>query len=393
VQIAGLVHDLGHGPFSHLWEQFISEANPASGWTHENASMEMLDYLIIENHIPMLDWNIKPRDVNFIKELVVGPLGEDTDWPYIGRGVEKAFLYEIIANHQCGIDVDKMDYLLRDARGLRLDVVFQKERLFHSVSVGRDSSGRSFVSFSKGEDNVVALFMDRSRLHDRGYQHKTVKIIERMTLDMLHAADPYLDIIKKDDGGWIRMSQVISNAKKFEVLSDDFVEKSIQFSRIPGLEKARSILERIYSRELYSVAFSKDYLVFNKTAKKCEEELLEVSKFMLMGDLDVRRDVAVLLRKINMGGGKPLEKAIFNNKKNPGLHYRMSKEMIQKSTVIPSQTSKVTVMIVCRKKGEVIENVMDLAKEWARNLEGTPNVAASPDNIIPVLDGMNKMVF
>jgi len=394
VQVAGLIHDIGHGPFSHLWEQFVSEANPKSGWTHEKASLDMFDFLIESNDIPipMVDWNIKAQDVDFIKELVVGPLGGGSSWPYKGRGREKAFLYEIIANHECGVDVDKMDYLFRDARGLGLNVAFQKDRLFHNALVDWDNSGKSFISFRMGEDNVVALFMDRSRLHDQGYQHKTVKIIERMTLDMLHAADPFLDIVKKVDGGLVRMSQASCNSRDFEVLSDDFVEKSIQFSRGPGLEKARSILQRIYSRELYSLAFSKDYLVFNKTVKKCQEELLEVSKSMQVGDLDVGRDVAVLLRKINMGGGDPLEKAIFNDKKNPGAHYRMSKEMIEKSTVVPSQTSKVTVMIVCRKKGEtVVGKVTDLAEEWARTLDETPSVVPAPVNIIKVIDGMDKI--
>ena len=32
VEIAGLCHDLGHGPFSHLWENFVNKARPNKIW-------------------------------------------------------------------------------------------------------------------------------------------------------------------------------------------------------------------------------------------------------------------------------------------------------------------------------------------------------------------------
>lgn len=37
VKLAGLCHDLGHGPFSHLWEQFVNQARPDKGWQVRNA--------------------------------------------------------------------------------------------------------------------------------------------------------------------------------------------------------------------------------------------------------------------------------------------------------------------------------------------------------------------
>ena len=347
VQVAGLIHDMGHGPFSHLWEQFVAEANPGSGWTHEKASLDMFKHLLKENDIPLMEWNVKAQDVYFIMELVKGPLGtSSSSWPYMGRGPEKAFLYEIIANHKCGIDVDKMDYLHRDGKGLGLPVVFEIERLFHSAGVYWDSTGKSFISFrDKVRDDVVYLFMDRSRLHNKGYQHETVKIIERMTLDMLLAADPVLAIVKTDNGGWVRMSQV-TDPRDFEILSDDFVEKSIQFSRGPALEEARGILDRIHSRELYSLAYTRDYLAFDSTVKTCKDELLGVSKSNKV-DVDVEKDVSVIFKKINMGGGKPLEKVVFNDK---------------------------------NKKKEAVQEVTDLATEWGSELEKRGDVVAAPDN-------------
>ena len=47
VSIAGLCHDLGHGPFSHVFDNhFLRGVMPESGWTHEWASTRLLEYMI-----------------------------------------------------------------------------------------------------------------------------------------------------------------------------------------------------------------------------------------------------------------------------------------------------------------------------------------------------------
>ncbi|PVV05274.1 hypothetical protein BB560_000219, partial [Smittium megazygosporum] len=68
VTLAGLCHDLGHGPFSHLFDgNFMKSARPGIKWEHEQGSEMMLDYLVKENQI-----KIPYEDVQFIKDLIYG---------------------------------------------------------------------------------------------------------------------------------------------------------------------------------------------------------------------------------------------------------------------------------------------------------------------------------
>jgi HD superfamily phosphohydrolase len=137
VQIAGLCHDLGHGPWSHVWDgMFIPRArcvpllrlyliamlttihaSPNTTWKHEHASEMMFDDLVKQHDIDISD-----EDRSFIKALIAGEpskcmsifstpalrsLQRNAHKSIAGSPDEKPFLFHIVANKLNGIDVDK----------------------------------------------------------------------------------------------------------------------------------------------------------------------------------------------------------------------------------------------------------------------------------------------
>ncbi|XP_065817358.1 deoxynucleoside triphosphate triphosphohydrolase SAMHD1-like isoform X2 [Labrus bergylta] len=122
VQIAGLCHDLGHGPFSHLYDgMFLPKAltkkeeemrrnrklrkeEKLEEWKHEKGSCDMLDHLLKENNLkPVMEkYGLKPKDVTFIKEMIAGPLQESKS-----KKDEKGY-YDIINTLVELIDLEKV---------------------------------------------------------------------------------------------------------------------------------------------------------------------------------------------------------------------------------------------------------------------------------------------
>ena len=181
VEIAGLCHDLGHGPFSHMFDgRFIPQTNPDSKWRHEDASVAMFQHIVDTNESVRLvfeDFGINDEDVSFIKEQIQGlPDGAD----FRSRPKNKAFLYEVVANKKNGIDVDKWDYFARDCHYLGIRNVFDHLRLMNFVRVIEVNGQPQICTRDKEAETLYDMFHTRRALHKRAYQHRVCIAVELM---------------------------------------------------------------------------------------------------------------------------------------------------------------------------------------------------------------------
>ncbi|XP_018426157.1 PREDICTED: deoxynucleoside triphosphate triphosphohydrolase SAMHD1 [Nanorana parkeri] len=198
VQIAGLCHDLGHGPFSHMFDgRFMPLACPNKKFKHESASVKMFYHLVQSNKLEsiMKEYGLRlPEDLKFIAEQISGPLYTDAEvnpspvsntntreWPYEGRTEEKSFLYEIVANKTNGIDVDKWDYFARDCHHLGIQNNFDYKRYLKFVRVCKVDDKKHICTREKEVGNLYDMFHTRNCLHRRAYQHKVSNIIETIS--------------------------------------------------------------------------------------------------------------------------------------------------------------------------------------------------------------------
>ena len=68
IVLAGLCHDLGHGPFSHTFDSVvIPQLGDNIKWSHEVASEMLLDDLVDTYNI-----DIESHQINFVKGLIAG---------------------------------------------------------------------------------------------------------------------------------------------------------------------------------------------------------------------------------------------------------------------------------------------------------------------------------
>ena len=144
IRISALLHDVGHGPFSHVSEGVLS-------FPHE----ELTRYVITQTS--MRDLLEEKFDVNEIADIING----------------KGHLGPIVSGE---LDVDRMDYLLRDSHNTGVSYgIIDYERLISNLKLED-----GLILDIKGVQAAEGALVSRYFMYPSVYQHHTTRIVNSM---------------------------------------------------------------------------------------------------------------------------------------------------------------------------------------------------------------------
>lgn len=204
LRVSALLHDIGHGPFSHTSDVLFKKFN----YTHEENSSKIIRSGEISEILR--DHGLNPHQ---IARLIEG----------------KGKLSQLLSSE---IDLDKMDYLIRDSyyAGVAYGVI-DLERVIQGIKL----LGGMVVIKEDSLEAVESLIISRNLMHETVYRHHTKRIIENM---FTHALSSFLEkekISKEEFSQW-----------------DDFaVVNKLRNSQ----GYAKEIIERIEERNLFKIFF------------------------------------------------------------------------------------------------------------------------------------------
>lgn len=171
VLISALIHDIGHGPFSHMFEDTMRmlsneiREDVRGGFQPFTKHENITEQIILDDASEIAQiLNDYGYDKKAITELVLGK-----------EIADKPFMNQIISSQ---IDADSLDYLMRDSLATGVSFgLYNLERLFAMIRLSDD--GKLVVkekALQSAEQVVIARYMQFSRV----YFHKTVRCWEFM---------------------------------------------------------------------------------------------------------------------------------------------------------------------------------------------------------------------
>lgn len=185
-RMAGILHDCGHGPFSHISEVIYSRLDDIKEEMKTDAKLkvtnpsahEALSYLIVTSEAfkDFFDKQIRAKyninlDLDLIGDMIIGHITDP----------QLAFMVDIINSP---FDADKLDYIQRDSHFTGIKMILDLDRLFYTLAlieidnkILKTMNTRLTIDIS-GVTTLEEIVFDKMMLFTTVYNHQKVRAAE-----------------------------------------------------------------------------------------------------------------------------------------------------------------------------------------------------------------------
>jgi HD superfamily phosphohydrolase len=224
IRIAALLHDVGHGPFSHVFEHLLVKFLDK---THEDMTTWIIRRSELRDVINDLGY-----DPDLISQLAVGALNKPG----------KAFLDQMIRS---AVDVDKLDFVVRDTHHTGAEFgnvdIF---RLIHMLDILDENLAIDLGALSALESFILARIESFKSI----YFHRVGRAAQIMIAMAMEAA--------KDDLGLVDFK----SPAEYLTLND-----YTTWTMLKACAKSKKIIENLERRRLLKRVYERTFYVRDKT--------------------------------------------------------------------------------------------------------------------------------
>jgi len=224
VRIAGLLHDVGHGPFSHVFEHLLTKK---LNKTHEDITRWLIKNSELKDLLGKLGYKAE-----HIAELAAGSVHQS----------EKAFLNQIIRS---SIDVDKLDFVVRDTYHTGAEYGFVDVfRLIHTFDVLDGNLAVDMGALSTLESFIIARIESFKSI----YFHRVGRAAQIMLAMALEKADEELGL------------SAFKTPEEYLAMDDYTV-----WTMLKNCGKSSTIIKDLERRKMLKCAYEQTFYVRDKT--------------------------------------------------------------------------------------------------------------------------------
>lgn len=171
IKCMALVHDIGHGAFSHVSESFLEG-------THEERTVSLLTDPNSEIHqaiISTFGSNVLNKVIDLIEMKNKKEVFNDS--------IDLMFIMRKLLTG--GIDIDRIDYIYRDSKYL-LGKGYDFSSILEAIDLEYIDDGLEIVFDGSAEYNIANFFNKRFELYDTGYLSNNTRVLERVFGRLIH---------------------------------------------------------------------------------------------------------------------------------------------------------------------------------------------------------------